>query len=142
MQLHFCHPVLPAGSWEHPDGCGWERRAAQGEFRAVQICRVCARLVPLFMMPQASISPGFILIWGKAAQFVITMRLERLGGDQGPDPLCVQCCDLVLQALAPAGPVVLSAFVSHVTSAGKIELSGKVAEGKCSEKTDFQVLPV
>jgi len=86
--------------------------------------------------------PGFPPLCGEAAQLVITMRLERLGEDQGPNPLSVQHCDLLLRALSPAGSVVLSAFVSPVTSAGKIEPSGKVTEGKCSEKTDSQVLPV
>lgn len=70
------------------------------------------------------------------------MITVRLGENQGPDLLCVQRRDLLLQALAPAGPAVPSAFVSRVSSVGKTDPSGKVAEGECSEKTDFQVLPV
>lgn len=73
---------------------------------------------------------------------MITKRLEQLGEDQGLDPLSVQRCDLLPQAPAPAGPALPYGFVSPVTSAGKIEPSGKVTEGKCSGKTDFQVLPV
>lgn len=148
MQLRFCHPASATlccqqGAGSTPShGRRWGRRAARGEFGTIQICRVCVRLVPPLLMPQASIKPGFLLVSGEAARLVIAMRLERLGEDQGPDPLCVQCCDLLPQALAPADPTVPSAFISHVASAGKIEPSGKVTEGKCSEKSDFQVLPV
>lgn len=140
MQFRSCHPVLPAWSWEHPASRGgWKRGSVRGKFRAIQIYKVHARLVPPLLMPQVPISPGFLVVWGEAVQLVITVRL---GENQGLDPLCVQRCDLLLQALAPAGPAVPSAFVSHVTSAGKIEPYGKVTEGKCSEKIDFQVLPV
>lgn len=37
-------------------GTGGERGQHGGEFGTIQLCRVCARLVPLLLMPQASIS--------------------------------------------------------------------------------------
>lgn len=42
MQLRFCQPMLPAGSWERP-GCGARvgKEGSAGDLGAVQICRVC-----------------------------------------------------------------------------------------------------
>lgn len=86
--------------------------------------------MPPLLMPQASGNPVFLLRRGSSA-----CDYNETGEHSEAWILSV-----LLQA--PAGPAFSSPFVSHVSAVGEIEPSGEATEGKYSEKTDVQVLPV
>lgn len=121
LQLCFCRLVLPAGSREHPDlwmQMGKERSCASPP-DATSLCK-----------------PSFPPLLRRGSSACDYAEAGEVGSRARPGPsLC--CRGHWLQQVQPSSP-----FVSHVTAVGEIEPSGKATEGKCSEKTDVQVLPV